>query len=112
MTAPMTVPLQSSQALHQALEVPADAEVQDRELPTVCFETREQRGGGREILNEEETKYSLFDVESSPGSYPRPPPFTTGSHGMASAVVSHERIVAPNGRSIVVAQGHARPLFF
>ena len=68
-TDPMTVPLQSSQTLHRLvgpkMEVLADAEVQDRELPTVCFETRR---GGREILSEEETEFSLFDVESSLGS--------------------------------------------
>ena len=30
------------------------------------------------------------------------PPFATGSHGMASAVVSHERIVAPNGAGFMI----------
>ena len=46
--------------------------------------------------------YSLFDVESSPGNYARPPPSATDSHGIASAVVSHERIVAPNGAGFMI----------
>ena len=114
-TALMPVPLQSSaivkhciDLLAQALEVPADAEVQDSELATVCFETREQRLVWRDILSEAvsqhemEALHSLFYVESSPGSYPRRPPSTTGSHGIASAVVSHERMVAPNGEGCMI----------
>jgi len=119
-TAPMPVPQSNLKAkgsaivkhcidlLAQALEVPADAEVPDSELATVCFETREQRLVWRDILNEAVSQhgvkalYSLFDVESSPGGYPRPPPSTTGSHGIASAVVSHERIVAPSGAGLII----------
>ena len=44
---------------------------------------------------------SLFDVEFSPG-YPRPPPSTAGSQGIASAGVAHARIVAPNGAGFMI----------
>ena len=99
-TAPMPVPPQSSaivkhciDLLAQALEVLADAEVQDSELATLCFETRGQRLVWRDTLSDAVSQHemkalcSLFDVESSPGSYPRPLPPTTDSQ----AVVSHER---------------------
>ena len=117
-TSPMPVPLQSSaivkhciDLLAEALEVPADAEVQDSELATVCFETREQRLVWRDILSEAVSQHemktlcSLFYVESSPGSYPRLSPSTTGSHGIASAVVSNGRIVAPNESLVDTAIG-------
>ena len=68
------------------------------------FQAQKHRRGGREILRKEETKYSLFDVESSPGSSP----FATGSRGVASAVVSHERIVAPNGAGFMIYEHSLR----
>ena len=92
MTASMTVPLQSSQALHrlvgQALEVPADAEVQDRELLTVCFETR-----NTDVVGERSSARRRRNIRFSTSSpHLAAPPFTTGSHGMAPSVVSHERM--------------------
>ena len=97
MTASMTVPLQTSQNcidfLAQALEVPADAEVQGRELPTVYFETR-----NADLAGERSSARRRRNVRF-PASSPHlaAPPFTTGPHGMISVVVSHERIMAPNG---------------
>ena len=102
MTDPMTVPLQSSQTLHRLvgpkMEVPADAEVQHRELPTVCFETR-----NTDVVGERSSARRRRNIRCSTSSpHLAAPPFATGSHGMASAVVSHERIVAPNGAGFMI----------
>ena len=72
MTASMTVPLQSSQALHRLVGPSAGGAGRRRgarqRTSDSVLRDQEHRRGGREILSEEETKHSLFDVESSPGS--------------------------------------------
>ena len=65
------------------MEVTADAEVQNREQ---CASRPETPTWWARDLSEEETKYSLFDVESSPGS----------------STVTAERIVAPNGAGFMI----------
>ena len=67
--------------------------MQDRELPTVCFETRHT-----DVVGERSSARRRRNIRCSTSSpHLAAPPFATGSHGMASAVVSHERIVAPKG---------------
>jgi len=67
--------------LANSLDVPGGKEqIPDSELSTISLETKEQRLMWRDFLSEAVSQtctsnlFSSYDVEASPGNYPRPPP--------------------------------------
>mmetsp|Transcript_7365 Transcript_7365/g.16120 ORF Transcript_7365/g.16120 Transcript_7365/m.16120 type:complete len:962 (-) Transcript_7365:245-3130(-) len=73
--------------LATALDVPGGKDqVPDNELSTISLETKEQRLMWRDFLSEAVSQsctsrlFASYDVEASPGHYPRPPP-SSGQRG-------------------------------